>query len=62
MLKTIALAVVGLALIASAYPEVDRVHELKDWPQFNFGVYSGYLPINNTTKQLHYMGIMSQRN
>jgi len=48
MLKTIVLAVVGLASIVKAYPEIDRVHELKDWPQLTFGVYSGYLPVNNS--------------
>ncbi|CDW88011.1 serine carboxypeptidase-like protein [Stylonychia lemnae] len=62
MFKSIAaIAMVGLASVANAYPEVDRVHELLNWPQLTFGLYSGYLPVNNSSKQLHYMGVMSQR-
>jgi hypothetical protein len=50
MLKTsvAALALVGLVSIASAYPSDDKVASLDQMPDLSFGLYSGYVPIDNT--------------
>lgn len=51
------LATIGLVM---ALPHEDKVHKLPQMPDLSFGVYSGYLPINGTSKQLHYLAAMSQ--
>lgn len=65
MLKNV-LAIVGFAAAVSAqstgYPTEDQVKELWQQPDLSFGLYSGYLPIPGTKKQLHYMGALSRTN
>lgn len=65
MLKKV-IAIVGFAAAAvsaqSGYPDADIVTELWQQPDLSFGLYSGYLPIPGTKKQLHYMGALSRSN
>lgn len=62
MLKTLALSVVGLASLALAYPDTDLVKQLDQFDDISFGLYSGYVAIPNTKKQLHYMAALSKGN
>jgi hypothetical protein len=48
MLKAIALTMVGLVSLASAYPDADKVASLDQMPDLSFGLYSGYVPIDKT--------------
>jgi carboxypeptidase C (cathepsin A) len=57
-----ALTVVGLAALAAAYPTADKVAKLDQMPDLSFGLYSGYVPIDGTQKQLHYMAALSRNN
>ena len=50
MLKTLALTIVGLAGIASAFPDSDLVASLEQMDDLSFGLYSGYIPITGTQK------------
>jgi carboxypeptidase C (cathepsin A) len=63
MLKKV-LAIVGFAAIASAappgYPAADEVTELWQMPDLKFGLYSGYLTVPHTKKQLHYVAVGSK--
>ncbi len=53
----------ALAGIAYAAPEEDRVLEVPGMAVFdNFGFYSGYFPIPDTSKNLHYLFAESQSN
>lgn len=65
MLKKV-LAIVGFAAAVSAqtpgYPAEDRVPELWQQPDLSFGFYSGYLPIEGTKKQYHYLAALSRNN
>jgi len=49
MMKSL-LVSAGLAAIATAFPEEDLVTSLPQMPDLSFGMYSGYLPINGTSK------------
>lgn len=60
MLKVLAL--LGLAALASAAPAAEKVDYLPQMGNFTYGVYSGYLPINGTSKSLHYFFLESQSN
>jgi cathepsin A (carboxypeptidase C) len=60
-MKAFTLAVVGLAALVSAYPDADKVTELDQMPDLSFGLYSGYVPIPDSKKKLHYMAALSQR-
>jgi len=63
MLKKVLLAVAGFASAALAqtgYPDADLVKELWQQPDISFGLYSGYLPIGTTKKQLHYLAALSR--
>lgn len=62
MFKAITLTMVGLVGLASAYPDADLVTELSEMPDLTFGLYSGYVDIDNTQKKLHYMGALSKKN
>ena len=62
MLKTIALTLVGLASLASAYPDADKVASLPQMDDLSFGLYSGYVDIPNSKKSLHYMSALSRGN
>ena len=65
MLKKVLLAVAGFASAALAqtgYPDADLVKELWQQPDISFGLYSGYLPIGTTKKQLHYTATLSKKN
>ena len=55
------LTIVGFAVLASALPETDKVHALDQQPDLSFGLYSGYVGIPETKKQLHYMAALSKR-
>lgn len=48
------LALLGLATAASAAPAEDKVDYLPGMDTFSFNMYSGYLPIGDTSKSLHY--------
>lgn len=52
MLKTAiaTLTFVGLASLAAAFPDADKVTTLNQFPDLSFGLYSGYVPITNTQK------------
>ena len=58
------LAIVGFAAAVSAqgYPAGDLVTELWQQPDVSYGLYSGYLPLPNSKKSLHYMGALSRNN
>jgi serine carboxypeptidase-like clade 2 len=55
------LAVLSLLSLVSAAPSDDEVLELNQMPDLKFGLFSGYVPINGTSKQLHYIAALSQR-
>jgi hypothetical protein len=40
-------------------PADDEVIELHGMPNLKFGLFSGYVPINGTSKQLHYIATLS---
>jgi hypothetical protein len=44
------LTIVGLAALAAAYPEADRVTSLDQMPDLGNGMYSGYVPVTGTQK------------
>lgn len=50
MFKAITLTFVGLVALASAYPDADKVTTLDQMPDLSFGLYSGYVPIDGTSK------------
>jgi len=50
-----ALALLGLVAFSSAAPKEDKVDFLPQMGNFTFNLYSGYLPVNDTTRSLHYM-------
>ena len=56
MLKHTILTILGVVLAA---PEAERVTSMPNMPAFDWGVYSGYIPIANTTKNLHYLLVES---
>ena len=61
MLKTLAL--LGLAAFTLAEPVEDRVYglpEMNNNQHFPFKMFSGYLPIIGSTKNLHYLYMESQ--
>jgi hypothetical protein len=51
-----------LASAVSALPAADKVDSLWQMDDLSFGLYSGYLPITGTQKQLHYLTALSKRN
>jgi serine carboxypeptidase-like clade 2 len=59
MKKLLAVLLTTLGLV-SALPHEDKVHKLHQMPDLSFGLYSGYVPINGTSKQLHYIAALSQ--
>jgi len=67
MLKKV-LALVGFAAMAQAqtpgtgFPEGDYVTELWQMPDLSFHLYSGYLNITHTKKELHYVAALSKGN
>lgn len=63
-MKKIALCSILSALCISvgALPAADKVEELWQMPDLDFGLYSGYVQIPGTFKQLHYVAAMSQGN
>ena len=60
------LAVVGTVLAAAAtvnaLPTDDQVKTLDQWPDLRFGMYSGYVSIPNTKKEIHYVATLAQQN
>ena len=54
-----AAAIVGTV---SAMPAADKVDSLYQMPDLSFGLYSGYLPVAGSTKNLHYLAALSQGN
>ena len=53
---------VMLVCAASCAPIDDKVTSLEQWPDIGkaFDMYSGFLPINGTTKRFHYIMISSE--
>jgi len=51
------LATVGTV---SAYPTADKVNELWQWTDISWGLYSGYVAIPGSQKNLHYVAALSQ--
>ncbi|TNV79040.1 hypothetical protein FGO68_gene12523 [Halteria grandinella] len=49
-------------LAIKALPAADRVESLYQMPDLSFGLYSGYLPVAGTSKQLHYVAALSENN
>jgi carboxypeptidase C (cathepsin A) len=58
------LAVFGTVLAATvgALPSQDQVKKLDGWPDLRFGMYSGYVNITGTTKEVHYVATLAQTN
>ena len=49
------------ALAVSAAPQEERVTSLPNYPDFSFGMYSGYVNgLFGTTKNIHYLLVESQ--
>ena len=58
------LALVGLLSVAFAEPVEDRVYgmpKMNNDKNFPFKMYSGFLPVIGTTKNLHYLYMESMR-
>ena len=54
-------ALVAVVGTVNAYPTQDLVKQLWQWDDISFGLYSGYVQIPRTQKQLHYVTALSQR-
>lgn len=54
-------AVALLLGAVAALPTADKVNTLWQMPDLSFGLYSGYVPISGSSKQLHYVTALSQR-
>ena len=48
-----------VATITAALPTADLVSSLANFTDISFGMYSGYVPINNTQKEIHYIATLS---
>ena len=59
MKKILLIAALSFALAYASF-EADRVLMLPNMTTFSFPLYSGYLEIDGTKKQLHYMFAYSQ--
>jgi len=59
------LPLIALTLLSAAHcaPLADKVTSLEQWPAIGsaFDMYSGFLPINGTTKRFHYIMVSSER-
>ena len=54
------LIILGMvATITAALPTADLVSSLANFTDISFGMYSGYVPINNTQKEIHYIATLS---
>ena len=49
------------ATLELTYPEEDLVRSLPEIGVLDFKMYSGYLPIENTSKKIHYVFVESMR-
>ena len=57
------LALVTLIMLVQPKPAADKVDSLPDMAtSFEYEVYSGYVALANTTKNIHYMLVESQGN
>lgn len=54
------LALVNLDQVRSA-PVEEAVTSIPGYPAFDFGMYSGYVALPRSTKQIHYLLVESQR-
>ena len=52
-------ATLALLGLVSTKPQDELVAQLPDIDPFDFGVYSGYVPIKDTSKQIHYLLVES---
>lgn len=59
MLKVLALLGLSATTALAAFPKADLVTSLDQMPDLSFGLYSGFISINNTEKQLHYIAALS---
>jgi hypothetical protein len=50
-----------ILLTSQAYLLEDKVEELEEMPDLSFGLYSGFLPVNGTERQIHYIAALSQK-
>lgn len=54
--------VLGFATIIQALPADEKVDSLPEMDPFDkYGLYSGYVPLGNTTKTIHYLFVQSQQ-
>ena len=53
-------AILALSIYVRAAPAADKVDEIPGMAKFDkYGLYSGYIPIVNTTKNIHYLFVES---
>jgi serine carboxypeptidase-like clade 2 len=60
--NSFAMAAAVLAAVGYALPIADKVESLYMMPDLSFGLYSGYLGVDGSSKQLHYVTALSQNN
>lgn len=60
MFKVLTLLGLAVSYSKAAFPSEDLVSSLDQMPDLSFGLYSGYVPINNTEKQIHYIAALSK--
>ena len=54
-MKSVSIATLFLLGLIAAKPADELVKELPGQATFDFGVFSGYVPIPGTTKNIHYL-------
>ena len=57
--KAILITLLGVLAVQAAFPEDEKVTQLDQMPDLSFGLYSGYVKINDA-KSLHYIVTVSQ--
>jgi carboxypeptidase C (cathepsin A) len=61
-MKRVSIVILALLGLIKAKPADEFVKSLPGMADFDFGVYSGYVPIKGTTKNIHYLLDESQGN
>jgi len=57
---SIIITLLGVMNLVRALPAGEKVDSLPDFATFDkYGVYSGYIPLGNTTKTIHYVLVQS---
>jgi cathepsin A (carboxypeptidase C) len=62
MISFKALALLSVCSVVSALPEEDRVPELEGVSLDKYNMFSGYMALGDSTKQIHYVFVDSQNN